>query len=452
MFAPQASGLVKKPSRHRGSPSSGASADRGLVFKVDAGLCSVIGAREIIKTINSHQHVTRLILGHNQLGDEGCIELFTFLSSPEGHKHRIEEISLNSNKIENRGLEAIIEFLRGNLDLKELFLQNNEFTCSPTLSQSFAEALNTSRLSTLTLTTNRQLSDAFVSHFLPYLHTPHLKELHLSVIALTPSSAPHLIAYISSPRCRVTTLKCNGNALGLRSVQDIVTAIDKYNYTLCKVELYSNQLSDVHPNAHDEEDSNPALWGECGKLLVRILYRNEDLKSSTESGALALLVVSRTLLLKSSSSTNPNPKDVMEKVTNSCPLPTPMSSPVIPPIARTTTVTGAFAFSRLPIELQLTILGLTAPVLSTAQQLRIFAYASDLLTLPHLSTSNLNLPTSRPPLPSASSTPSSKSESCSQRNCVGHTSGVKCRNEMLRKQWLESMGCDVFEFECRDTI
>ncbi|KDQ58812.1 hypothetical protein JAAARDRAFT_113968, partial [Jaapia argillacea MUCL 33604] len=341
----------------------------------------ISGAGELIKMINSCHHVTRLILGHNQLGDEGTMELFTFLSSTEGRRHKIEEISLNSNKIGNQGLEVIIQFLRDNMDLCELFLQNNNFTSSPILSQFFTKSLNTSCLSTLTLTTKHQLSDSPFSHFLPHLLTPHLKELHYPT---TPSSTTHLIAYISSPQCWLTTLKCNGNALGLHAVQDIMVAIDKYNYSLCKVKLYANQLGKVNTNAQDEEDPKPALWDECKKLLVRILYQNEDLKSRTERDALALLDVSRMLLLKSLSSMNPDPKDVMEKVTNSYPPPTPMLSPVIAPIIRKMTFMGAFAFLQLLIELQLMILGLTAPVLSIAQQLRIFAYASDLLTLPHL--------------------------------------------------------------------
>lgn len=74
--------------------------------------------------ISSRRLVTKLILGHNELGDDGTIVLFKFLTSPIGRKHPIVEISLNSNDIGDRGLLAISEYLKDNIHLKELFLQN----------------------------------------------------------------------------------------------------------------------------------------------------------------------------------------------------------------------------------------------------------------------------------------------------------------------------------------
>lgn len=74
--------------------------------------------------VSSRKFVTKLILGHNDLSDDGSIVLFKFLSSSLGRKYQIAEISLNGNGIGNRGLSAITEYLRGNLVLKELFLQN----------------------------------------------------------------------------------------------------------------------------------------------------------------------------------------------------------------------------------------------------------------------------------------------------------------------------------------
>ncbi len=74
--------------------------------------------------ITSRRLVTKLILGHNQLGSAGCIVLFRFLSSAIGRKYRITEISLNSNEIGDEGLLAIAEHLKNDVFLKEFFLQN----------------------------------------------------------------------------------------------------------------------------------------------------------------------------------------------------------------------------------------------------------------------------------------------------------------------------------------
>lgn len=83
-----------------------------------------LGAREVIAMIENRRSVTKLILGHNDLGDDGCIELFHYLCSDDGRRYKIAEISLNSNEIGDKGLAAIAEYLENNTDLRELFLQN----------------------------------------------------------------------------------------------------------------------------------------------------------------------------------------------------------------------------------------------------------------------------------------------------------------------------------------
>lgn len=74
--------------------------------------------------IKSRRFVNRLIVGHNELGDEGCRCLFRFLCSEEGREYDIQEISLNSNNIGDEGLLAIAEYLQDNKRVRELFLQN----------------------------------------------------------------------------------------------------------------------------------------------------------------------------------------------------------------------------------------------------------------------------------------------------------------------------------------
>ena len=88
------------------------------------------GAQSLIAKITSRRVVTKLILSHNGLSDDGCIVLFTFLSSKLGRKYQITEINLKSNNIGDRGLEAIASYLSGNVHLTELYLQN---VCDPVL-------------------------------------------------------------------------------------------------------------------------------------------------------------------------------------------------------------------------------------------------------------------------------------------------------------------------------
>ena len=76
----------------------------------DAGLSGVQGAEAIVKLLRMHRSIHHLILGHNTLGDAGCVALFDYLRSEEGKKHKLMEISLNANNIGDAGLWAIARY------------------------------------------------------------------------------------------------------------------------------------------------------------------------------------------------------------------------------------------------------------------------------------------------------------------------------------------------------
>ncbi|KAI0918343.1 hypothetical protein AcV5_002351 [Taiwanofungus camphoratus] len=453
---------------------------RSHIENLDAGLTSVQGAREVIAAIKSRRLVTKLILGHNELGDDGCQTLFGFLSTEQGRRYHISEISLNSNRIGDRGLQAISEYLRDNSTLRELFLQNNAFTGDPEVIAALTEALNSSCLETLSLTTNNRLSDAFIAQIFPALDAPYLRELQISVLGLTYLSAPYIIEYITSSRCRLNALKANGNRLGLRGARAIIRAMHRRNFTLTKLEMYANGLADADASsettASDEDGTGrvgAALWQESEKELKRVLLRNEQLKRATEREALALLRYARTVLLRprtqahGSSSMALVPCSI-ESLFSS--IGNPLLLPPPGPSAPT------FPFSHLPTELQLHILSFLAPTLSSAQRIRIYTYAASPATLPQLlpSLSRLNcIPNlSRTDLGSASGMPGSemgvgmvlgmtmrkrgifRSGSASGRTdgkCMGAGYGVICKREEERSRWLTLMRCNAFELEEDDS-
>ncbi|KAJ7451060.1 hypothetical protein FB451DRAFT_1566309 [Mycena latifolia] len=423
---------------------------RGYIDRMDAGLTTVRGAQEIISMISSRRFVTRLILGHNELSDDGCVVLFKFLTSSIGRKYQIAEISLNSNSIGNRGLVAISEYLQGNQSLKELFLQNNKFTGDPETFASFATALNTSRLELLSLTSNRSLSDPFVEVFLPFLDSPHLREVHLSAVGLTPLAAPHLIGYISSPRCRLHTLKCSGNSLGFRAVKSIIRAIERHNFSLLRVELYANHAvgsvssDNTSEDDDDDESGGPAsidAWKASEAQIRRVLLRNAHLKRETEKEALQLLRYARPLLLTSSGhapSTHCTDCSCVELLSPGA------SSSVAESIN-----SHGFAFRSLATELQLYIMSFLAPTLSPAQRIRIYTYASSPATLPR---AGLFLPgfpgrtSSSMCVPDPASMPFSMSSGgCAGGKCAGATNSVLCHKEQRRGEWLAAVGCAVYD-------
>jgi len=402
---------------------------------LDAGLSSVMGAREIITMMSSRCMVARLVLGLNDLGDDGTIVLFKYLSSNLGNKYKVAEISLNSNGIGDRGLLAITEYLNNNLTLKELFLQNNRFLGDPPVIEALTTAINLSVLETLSLTTNRGLTDSFIEQFLPKLDSPHLREIHLSAMGLTSRSTPHIIEFISSPRCHLHTFKCNGNSLGSPSVRRIIRAIERSNFGLLRVELYSNQSVDGGQTGGAENEASMGLesWKESEKLLKRVLLRNDYLKREIRTEALCLLRLARALLLQRTKAN--------QTVNN--PLPQRHSNDSCSCISAQ--ISSSMSFLCLPTELQLHIFFFLAPTLSSAQRVRIYTYASSHSTLPSL----LGFPSRRNSVCTFNS--SSMSGKMQSGYGGGSRKGIGVGNkEEERAKWLAKVGCCTFEPERSD--
>ncbi|PBK81166.1 RNI-like protein [Armillaria gallica] len=404
--------MASKGRSHRtGGSAKALLSKRGFIDRMDDGLTGVQGAQDVIAMITSRRKVAKLILGHNKLSDDGCIVLFQFLGSPAGRKYRIMEISLNSNEIGDRGLLAIAAYLNGNQHLTELFLQNNLFSGDPSVIETFANSINSSHLEMLSLATNTALSDNFVGAFFSNLRSTYLKELHVSATGITHRSAPHIISYISSPeRCHLHTFKCNGNALGYSAVKRIIGAIEKSNFALSSVELYSNHMATESDD--DDTSSNSSDWKESESKLRLIVSRNMYLKRMAEEEALGLLRYSRTLLLPTKSS----------------------------------------ALCMFPTELQLYILSFLAPTLSSAQHINVYTYASTLTTLPPL-LPKLNGDELEMCLPDPFSLGLPECENkvwkvrgttggCASGKCCG---ALLCNIEQQRTKWLDAVGCSAYD-------
>ncbi|KAJ3575821.1 hypothetical protein NP233_g830 [Leucocoprinus birnbaumii] len=412
----------------------------------------------------------RLIIGHNELGNEGCQRLFEFLCTNEGRRHAIQEISLNANNIGDEGLLAISRYLKGNQRVRELFLQNNELRGTPTVAAAFVEAINTSRLEVLSVTTNKHLSDSFLAHFLPSLDSPYLHELQLSAIGLTSSSGKLISAYLSSPRCRLHVLKCNGNSLGLQGIKPILRVMQSRNYTLRSIELFANQLQDEETESESEDSSDEntsgrtivltkndiQTWKDCEALVKKILLRNTHLKREVNKQAVILLHYARPLLLEAKRRRGP----VDPRVSSQPPLQLPYEpwgydsgfSRFYPP----------FQFRSLPLELQHHILSFLSPSLSSSQRIRVLGYATAAKTLPSLlpplSTVSRSVHvgnghgTACIPDPSSieyalggtiwpvKSHRSTFDPICTPDRCMGSSNSLLCRREKERIEFLENVG------------
>ncbi|KAF9010121.1 hypothetical protein BDQ17DRAFT_1347580 [Cyathus striatus] len=374
--------------------------------------------------ICGRRSVDRMILGHNDLQDEGCSALFSFLRSPAGRRYHIFEISLNSNSIGDNGLLEIGEYLKENEHLRELFVQN---------------ALNTSRLTLLSLTTNRALGDEFAEHFLSKLDAPHLRELHLSATGLTAASARHIAEFLASPRCRLRVFRCNGNSLGIKALCNHLSESDSDSAS-------SSELGDSGDESIPSQPSSgsaPRGWVVCERMLKRLLFRNMTLKKVVEEEALQLLRYARAILLHSGPSSTLTQSRIETRRS-----PPPMLS-----------------FNALPHELQLYIFSFLAPTLSPAQLVRVYQFASSPHTLPPLLPRLLSSLTSGvhgssllcypdPSLlgfgggkvwPLGASSASTAGERCGDGQCMGSDKTIVCQRDKDRVQWLETVGCTAYE-------
>ncbi|KDQ13322.1 hypothetical protein BOTBODRAFT_33645 [Botryobasidium botryosum FD-172 SS1] len=408
-------------SSHRPRPHSLSTGQRTTHLLLhDSRLHSSAGAHEVIGLLRKHRHVTHITAGHNDLGDEGCVTLIEFLCSEEGKDTRVQELGLNANGLQNGALGAIARYLRNNASLISLSLSNNAFQALGEVSIDFVEAINTSRLQVLTLTNNASLSDTFLSIFLPRLSSPYLRTLNLSVLGLSPDSAPTISDYIASPRSAcLRNLTLNGNFLGRGSVRHIIRTIQTANYTLQSVELLGNHLYDLvdsnapgSPEAGAEGPQDGTFTvAHMRSILEQVLSRNQMLFVRLKRNALHFLPIARILLL-SPTVTLFDPDSEPSSDSNSSPEAHSLVSTV-----RTT----AQLWRALPLEVQLEILRYFAPVLSPSQYTLVTNFSADLSTLPPLA-SNFVLP----------------------------TPGIKRKTrEEEREEWLRLVGCDHFEW-CSD--
>lgn len=316
---------------------------------------------------------------------------------------------------------------------------------------------------------------------------------------LTKIDAGLLASYVGRPdgSCKLLELRASANNMGRRGVRKVVDALGRC-WTVEKVELFANfiddegEASDDADNVEDaDEESRVTVphylssqdvitslavgsgcgWVDLEKKLKNTLARNIYLKRRVVDQSLELLRYSRQLLWQNSPHNSEKSFGPLCADDCECSL---VSQPTTATDSQSNNPHPSFPFTRLPIEIQLSILSHLAPFLSTAQRLRIFEYASNKATLPTL---RLCLPSSQS-LPSrrrsncipdpailgfglesggtsnhgkksgslsrSGNLRSTHSTGCSGGSCMGNKS-LKCQRETERKNWLTQMGCDVYD-------
>lgn len=304
------------------------------------------GAREAINILSStNQPIWKLVLSHNPLQEDGCVELLEFLSTRDGRKHPIRQLDLERIGLGDRGLLALSKYMDNNDTLKQLSLQNvslscllstktkslngspcmqNKFGLDPVAISAFVTAVNASSITNLLMNSNRN-GPKFISWMLDTLDNTSLRVLNLSRNELTDAHTSPLVRFLVSPRCRLSTLHLNGNHFSFHSVKAINDTLVE-NVILTTLECYVNNFG-----AHDQRF--------MVEQTLKNLRRNGILCGMVGQEAVDLLRYSQIILLGS-------------KGDNS-------------------------GFKTLPVEIILQILSFLGPTLSERQRMRVINCAAD---------------------------------------------------------------------------
>lgn len=444
--------------------------------------------RHLVYRLKLDPNSNVFVVSHKSLYDEGCVQFFGWLSTGilDGISHTssatpvwasdkekptrpfprcLDSLELWDVHMGDEGFQALIDWLKAlheplvhltKLSLRAVralslnfmsdtyYMLQNYIRGDAQLATDFVSA--SPQLSSLVLSSN-PLSPEFkrtLFSLLPEL--PCLAALHLSMTGLDSTDARALAAYITRG-CKLVELHASSNNMGYKGVRALARAV-QHCWTMEKMDVYGN---DIEADEQDDSESDDE-WGGWQTLrddVKNIVARNVFLKSQTAREALTLLKYSRLMLQPL-----PSPETASSCTDCDCVPVTPQNTQSPP---------STSPLHALPVEIQLAILSQLAPTLSTQQRLRVFAFATDMRTLPSL---RLCLPASKSsatqclPDPGSLAFPSQMTgkrfgslrrdttntnvHTCGDGNCMGNKS-VLCKRKTDRQKWLGQIGCDSYD-------
>ncbi|GFZ48506.1 hypothetical protein JCM24511_06254 [Saitozyma sp. JCM 24511] len=299
-----------------------------LAYLPDHGFVGEDGAIRILLQIT--RQIRRLDISHNLLGPPGARSLLNGLatlrlrySSKEYGIWGLSEVNLGCNALDDGAMDALMGYAKKDVCLRKVLVQANDIELKRNL-ESIINSLNSSRISTLSLTNNPNLSPSSLTRLFAALSSPHLTELHLNTCAIGPGLAPSIAAYLRSTRSRrLELLELNGNHLGLSGVREIVDAVERGNFTIKHLGLVANESLPPRPHREggddivdgadeDEQSESPepedrrsaeeklaeerALSYEVHERLPVLLERNRVLTRRVRRAAVRCLAPARILL------------------------------------------------------------------------------------------------------------------------------------------------------------
>ncbi|XP_040282513.1 NACHT, LRR and PYD domains-containing protein 12-like isoform X1 [Bufo bufo] len=227
---------------------------------------------QLASVIRNNQSLKILDLSGNRLSGPHFGDLMEALSSPAG---RIETLQLAGNDLEDTSCIQLASVIRNNRSLKTLDLSGNRLS-GPHFGD-LMEALSSPacRIETLELGCNGLEDTSCIQLASVIRNNPSLKILDLSLNRLSGPHFSDLMEALSSPACRIETLRLASNRLPDTSCIQLASVI-RNNQSLKTLDLYGNRLSGPHFSDLMAALSSPACRIETLRLMSNRLSKEEE--------------------------------------------------------------------------------------------------------------------------------------------------------------------------------
>ncbi|XP_062389571.1 uncharacterized protein LOC134077945 [Sardina pilchardus] len=197
--------------------------------------------KAVASALQSSISLKELDLSHNDLKESSVQHLCTGLNSPHC---KLQSLRLAGCKLTEESCKAVASALQSSISLKELDLSYNDLTESGVQLLSTGLSSPHCKLQSLRLAGCKLTEESCKAVASALQSSISLKELDLSHNDLKESSVQHLCTGLNSPHCKLTTLRLNLCHLSKASCEMMTSVLQSAPSHLRELDMSGNDLQD----------------------------------------------------------------------------------------------------------------------------------------------------------------------------------------------------------------